>query len=603
MAPEGPRHGGVVAAVEAREPGYALRAVCLLVVLTTAKTITLIALRDGVAGSLWFPVAYYWQDVLTALLFAAADRLIGRPVVAWTAYAAIAIYAALNVAITVVLSSPLTPALVRASGGALADSVRHYLTPVNVIGCLLPLAAATMAPRMLAARVARLPAAARWIAVSAAVLVVCLGPLASSRTETRGLHRNALGALVETSVVRIAPARHSVDWRLSPFAGASGGEPLDEYVGIARGRNVVLVALESTAARYLGLYGASVDPAPRLRALARDAIVFDRAYAVYPESIKGLFATLCSRYPAFDTPAEIYEGVECASLAAKLQNAGYATALFHSGRFDYLGMRAVIDRRGFGVLEDAGAIGGNVRSSFGVDEPATVRRMLAWIDGRPPNSPFFVMYLPIAGHHPYFTHGPRTFAGDSDFASYLNAVHEGDEALGTLIDGLHSRGLHDKTLFVVYGDHGEAFGQHPGNFAHTLFAYDENVRVPLVIAAPGAIRGSTHVARVASVVDIAPTVDALLGLAAAPAQDGHSLLAAGARMAFVFTDYSLGWLGLVDGCWKYLLEIDTNRSRLFDVCADPDETRDRAGEFHERTTVYGNRVRQWAEAQKARLPG
>jgi Sulfatase len=591
-----------VAAVEAREPRYALRAICLLVVLTTAKTITLVALRDGVAGSPWFPIAYYWQDVLTALLFAAADRLIGRPVVVWTAYAAIAIYTALNVAITVVLSSPLTAALLRASGDALADSVRHYLTPVNVIGCLLPLAIAAIAPKMLAAPVARLPAAARWVAVVTGAIVVGLGPLATSRTETRGLHRNAIGALLETSIVRIAPADHTVEWRRSPFAGAPAAEPLDKYAGIARGRNVVLVALESTAARYLGLYGASVDPAPRLRALARDALVFDRAYAVYPESIKGLFATLCSRYPAFDTPAEVYAGVECASLAARLKNAGYSTALFHSGRFDYLGMRAIIERRGFDVLEDAGAIGGNVRSSFGVDEPATVRRMLAWIDRRPSNAPFFLTYLPIAGHHPYFTHSPRTVAGDSDFVNYLNAVHEGDDALGTLIDGLHNRGLQDKTLFVVYGDHGEAFGQHPGNFAHTLFAYDENVRVPLVIAAPGGIGGSTRVLRVASVVDIAPTIDALLGLAPASGQDGHSLLAGGARMAFVFTDYSLGWLGLVDGCWKYLLEIDTNRSRLFDVCADPDETRDRAPEFHERTTVYADRVRQWAEAQKARLP-
>ena len=41
------------------------------------------------------------------------------------------------------------------------------------------------------------------------------------------------------------------------------------------------------------------------------------------------------------------------------------------------------------------------------------------------------------------------------------------------------------TLFVLFGDHGEAFGQHEGNFGHTLFIYDENVRVPYVIAAPG----------------------------------------------------------------------------------------------------------------------
>jgi len=50
-----------------------------------------------------------------------------------------------------------------------------------------------------------------------------------------------------------------------------------------------------------------------------------------------------------------------------------------------------------------------------------------------------------------------------------------------------------------------------------------------------------------------------------------------------------------------LLELDTNRSHLFDVCADPDEQRDRAGEFPERTAAYRERVRAWASAQKAAI--
>ena len=55
-----------------------------------------------------------------------------------------------------------------------------------------------------------------------------------------------------------------------------------------------------------------------------------------------------------------------------LARAGYRTALFHSGRFTYLGMDAVVAQQRFDTAEDAGAIGGNVQSSFGVDEPATV---------------------------------------------------------------------------------------------------------------------------------------------------------------------------------------------------------------------------------------
>ena len=46
------------------------------------------------------------------------------------------------------------------------------------------------------------------------------------------------------------------------------------------------------------------------------------------------------------------------------------------GPLRYLGMQSVIRERGFHTLEDAGDIGGNHESSFGVDEPSTVARML-----------------------------------------------------------------------------------------------------------------------------------------------------------------------------------------------------------------------------------
>jgi len=79
---------------------------------------------------------------------------------------------------------------------------------------------------------------------------------------------------------------------------------------------------------------------------------------------------------------------------------------------------------------------------------------------------------------------------------------------------------------------------------------------------------------------------------------GASLLPADSRMALFYTDYSIGWLGLADGCWKYLYEIDSRRSRLFDVCADPGETIDRAAEHNNRVAAYRERVIAWAGAQK-----
>jgi hypothetical protein len=596
-----------VASDETSESGHALRGICLLGVLLTARAAILVG--RPVPMSVWSPFAYIWQDVLVALLFIVVDVRLKRPRVGWTLYSAVVLYIALNVPVTRVLSTPLTWTMFRAARGPLADAVLHYVTFGNLIALATPLVAGVLLPRLFTGRRVNVNGAM----AASAICIVAIGPFATAQLETGGLHRNAFGALVETTVTRVAAKDAFDDWRSSPAEigfrateehGRTRTElsaleaDLTSFRGSMRGRNVVLVALESTGARHLGLYGSVPDPAPNLTALARQSLVVERAYSVYPESIKGLFATLCSRYPAFDTAPEIYADVPCASLPATLNAAGYRTALFHSGRFMYLGMTSVIDRRGFDVMEDAGAIGGRVDSSFGVDDGSTVARVLRWIDTIDRQVPFFVTYLPTSGHNPYVTTVPGPFRTDQDFWRYMNALHESDVAFGALIDGLRQRHLLDNTLFVVFGDHGEAFGEHPGNFAHTLFIHEENVRIPLVIAAPGAIERLLRVSRLASVIDIAPTVLDLLGLPQQPLHQGASLLPAESRMALFYTDYSIGWLGLADGCWKYLYEIDSRRSRLFDVCSDPGETRDQAVDHVDRVASYRERVTSWAGAQK-----
>jgi hypothetical protein len=562
-----------------------MRAISLFGVLVLAKGLTLLG-RD-VPLSVWTPLAYFWQDACVALLFGAIDRVLGRPVIARVLYTAIVIYAAINVPVTLVLASPLTVSMLRAARGPLADSLAYHLTWVTVGSMIAVLVAGAVLPAIVkraSPRVAR-------VIVAMAVVLAVGGPFAVTRVDTNGLHRNAFGALAGVRAPDAVEGA-SGDWRQSPDGGPDV-QDLTSLRGIARGRHVLLIALESTGARYLGAYGAADDPMPTLTAIAKTGLVFNDAYAVYPESIKGLFSTLCSRYPAFGTSPEAHAAAPCDALPARLAGEGYRTALFHSGRFMYLGMEAIIARQGFDTREDAGAIGGNVHSSFGVDEPATVARMLQWIDTVPRGQRFFMTYLPAAGHHPYATTGPGPFADSTEFGRYRNALHEGDAALASLLQGLRDRHLDRDTLIVIYGDHGEAFGQHPGNAGHTLFIYDENIRVPLVISAPGALTSESRVTRVASLIDIAPTVLDLLGLPRRAAHEGASLLEPRPRMALFFTDYSLGWLGLRDGCLKFIHQLDADRSRLFDVCRDPDETADIGGAMPGRVSGYRDRVKQW----------
>jgi len=268
--------------------------------------------------SVWIPIAYLWQDVAVMLAFAMLDYTVRREWFGQTLYVLIVGYVALNVPIVRVLSSPLTLPMIRAAGAPLADSVKYYLTLKNLGSIALILAAGIFLPIGLA----RWKPQSREIVI--AVIVVALsfalaGPYAISKVDTAGRYRNAFGALWPTRLRPLKDHPENKDWRSSPFPVFSNAvNPLLQYRGAAAGRNVVLIVLESTSARYWPSGDSAIDPMPNLTALASQGISFEHAYAVYPESIKGLFSVLCSRYPAFDVAAEVYSRITCPALPREL---------------------------------------------------------------------------------------------------------------------------------------------------------------------------------------------------------------------------------------------------------------------------------------------
>jgi arylsulfatase A-like enzyme len=152
-------------------------------------------------------------------------------------------------------------------------------------------------------------------------------------------------------------------------------------------------------------------------------------------------------------------------------------------------------------------------------------------------------------------------------------------------------------LWIVLGDHGEAFGQHEGNYGHTFHVYDENVRVPFLISAPGLFPQPIRSRRVVSLIDTAPTALEMAGIEAPANYQGHSMLDGGPRMAFFFADYSRPMLGLRDGRMKFIYELDSGRSRMFDLEQDPGERINVADRNVERGRDYEMLLRRWNAAQ------
>ena len=585
-----------------------MRGFALFIVLVAAK---LAAMGHGLpAWSPWSTVAFTWQEALIGLGVAALEGLgasdglpplprrmrVRMTHVVTVVYWIIVGWAAINIPVGRVLGTPLTLPMLQATGGALADSLRLHMTPANLLLMTGTIASAASLPRALS----RLRQTPRRLILGAALTLSALGPWSMRHADANGIDRSGVMAFADSLRPHVTADSDRRDWRHSPFppAPSSAADDLTAFHGAARGRNVVIVSLESTAAQYLPMYGGGDNITPTLAALSSGGVVFEHAYAAYPESIKGLFSTLCSTFPAFDVNVRVLSRTPCDAVPSVLHRQGYRTALFHSGRFDYLGMSDVIRARGFDTLEDAGDIGGHHQSSFGVDEPASVDRMLQWVDRVPRGQPFLLMYLPIAGHHPYEASSPGSFGDRDDFSRYRNAIHEGDAALKTLVDGFHARGLDNRTVWIVFGDHGEAFGQHPGNYGHTFFVYEENVHVPLMIAAPGLLDAERRVSHVVSLVDMAPTMLDLLGIVSPATYQGHSALDGQPRMALFFTDYSLPLAGLVDGRWKAIEDVSTGRVQLFDLAHDAVEARDVSTEHAGRARAYAATLQTWAAAQK-----
>jgi len=571
-----------------------MRALSLFGVMALAKALLLAS--HPAPFSPWLPIVLLWQDAAVALAFFGIDKLVRRPWIAWTIYAGAAFYVALNVGVARVLSTPLTWPMLRAARGTLADSIRHHSSFENLAWTLPVVAAAVLLPFALR----RAGRKSLLITGALGALVAILGAVAAPNIDTRGLDRNALAVLVTTFSPRVAGRTVEGDWRSSPIA-TPPGEDLSRYRGKARGRNVVVMMLESTGARYLKPYGAEDDPMPALTRFSGEGLLFEWAYCVYPESIKGLFSVLTSSYPALDTPPEAHGETRFPSIADALSKEGYRCGLFHSGRFMYLGMESIVRQRGFEAVEDAGDIGGKRDSSFGIDEPSAVRRVLAWIDGLKSDERFLAVYLPVAGHHPYETPERGPYPENQEIGRYRNALRYADAALEQLLAGLKQRGRHDNTVYIFMGDHGEAFHQHQGNYGHTFFVYEENVRVPFLIHAPGVIEKGQRVRRLASLLDAAPTIADLLGLAQPREWQGSSLLDGPARMPLFFTDYSQALLGLRDGDWKVIHEVESGRSKLFHLRDDPGELNDLSAAHAGLVDLYRQILVNWCAAQRARI--
>ncbi len=355
--------------------------------------------------------------------------------------------------------------------------------------------------------------------------------------------------------------RHCSWALLGLLTACSGG-------GRHRPRSAVLITLDTTNQRALDVYGKDRGLTPNLNALAREAVVFDNAWTVVPMTLPAHSSILTGLYPprhdVRDNGRLPLPGA-AVTVAERAREAGVRTAAF---------IAAVVLTAPYGLdqgfeLYDAPTGEDLERSGEEISAAA-----VAWLDARSDSEPFFLWAHYFDAHAPYEP-DPEDLALAG--GAYLGEVHGVDRAVGRLLDRLRRESDYDEMTIVVVADHGEALGRH-GEVTHSVLIYGETMRVPLIVRGPAEARRGVRDGRLASVIDVAPTLLDGMGLSAG-GTDGLSLLREGEGHAGVYLESYCGYLnfgfspltGWVGEGYEYL---HSSRPELYDLEGDPAQSHD-----------------------------
>ncbi len=281
-----------------------------------------------------------------------------------------------------------------------------------------------------------------------------------------------------------------------------------------RPRDVVLILIDTLRADHVGLYGYDVDTTPGLDRFGRRGAFFAEAWSNAPWTPPSVMSLLTSLEPGV-------HGLD----ADASQYATRMPALPAAART----WAEVLRERGY--VTWAVTAGGGVGSRYGFargfqrfyeptptppeDVRAGVERALAWLAEAPRETPLFLFF------HTYEVHGPPTHghavAGD-DAAAAARRAYDADLAfadgeLARLLAAVETR--LPGAVVVITADHGEnlhdrALSAPPVGHGHHL--YQELLRVPLIVVAPGLVRAGQRVECAAQLTDVMPTTLALAGV-------------------------------------------------------------------------------------------
>jgi hypothetical protein len=346
--------------------------------------------------------------------------------------------------------------------------------------------------------------------------------------------------------------------------------------------NIVFFIMESVGTRYIfDTSDGNPMPMPFLHKISKEGWFLKKHYTTSNVSTKAVFSLLSGFYDFFNRETfGTRPDAEVPAIQSWLGK-GYDSFLVTPSSISWYFPTKFVKNSGLSEIHSYENLKFKIKEEFhslghyiARDEIQTVDFFIQRLSRA--KEPFLGIYISFAAHFPYFDYGEdyRIMKDDGRLISrYYNNLDLLDHMIKRIYDQLQNQGLLERTILVVVGDHGQAFGQHhPNNFMHYRYSYNENLETPAIFYQPALFKPKTF-GFPTSHVDLLPTLLDAMRIPYLPvAFDGASLFNNRSRENPIFF---YGYEGSISSLDSHLIKVQyslkKNRCWAFDLKLDPDE--------------------------------
>ncbi|NQD65318.1 LTA synthase family protein [Bacillus haikouensis] len=323
-----------------------------------------------------------------------------------------------------------------------------------------------------------------------------------------------------------------------------------DLFGVAKGKNVILISMESTQNFVINTKVDGTEITPFLNSLVEDSFYFDQ---IYDQTAQGKtsdseFMIDTGLYPLASGSVFVRKPENTfKSMSHILKDKGdYYSAVFHGNdasfwnrdiMYESLGYDHFYSKKNYEVTEENSV-------NYGIKDIPFFTQSISHLKDLP--QPFYSRFITLTNHFPFLLEEedqliPQAATEVDVVNRYVTTVRYEDEAIKRFFKGLKDQGIYEDSIFVLYGDHyGISEKYEPGVFEllgmkDTPLNHMQLQQVPLIIHVPG-LKGKT-ISSIGGEIDIRPTILHLLGMKSGENLSfGHNLFTRVPNHPVVFRD-------------------------------------------------------------------